>query len=190
MLSRGSLPALCVGTPARKDIPAQPTLPAPSPITTRRNSCSLPPPGLLLPQTWQGIPSQEGGSKCSTKAELPPRASHWHQPPTSTATGAPLDPPPKAVGQTLKTKSRSRDMHACRHFGLEFCRGCSLLFSFHCAGCSAQRERSTEPAGFPRNAQHKQAAQLRPALLTFHPGKLPSCLLSQLCLFIQKEPGP
>lgn len=99
-----SLPSV-LGTSARKGIPALPTLPAPSQITTRSNSHSLLPPGLLLPQTWQGIPNQEGGSKWSTKAELPPCASQWHQSPMSTAMGAPLDTLPKAVGQTLKTES-------------------------------------------------------------------------------------
>lgn len=189
LCSRGhSLPCV-LGTSARKDIPALPTCLLPH-GSQPGGTATLPPPDLLLPHTWQGIPSQKGGSKWSMKAELPPCASRWHQPPTSTARGAALDPLPKAVGQTLKTKSRCRDMHACRHFGLEFWRSCSLLFSFHCAGCSAQREQSREPAGFPRNTQHTQAAQLRPALLTFHPGKLPSCLLPQLCLFIQKEPGP
>lgn len=54
-----SLPCV-LGTSARKGIPALPTLPAPSRITTKSNSHSLPPPGLLLPQTCRASPTRKG----------------------------------------------------------------------------------------------------------------------------------
>lgn len=81
-----SLPCV-LGTSARKDIPALPTCLIPH-GSQPGGTATLPPPDLLLPNTWKGIPSQEGGSKWSMKAELPPCASRWHQPPTSTARGA------------------------------------------------------------------------------------------------------
>lgn len=95
----GSLPALCAGHPSSAHPPCclmdhhQQQLP----LSASSWPAILPQPGRAFPTTKE--------LRVIHKAELPPCARWWHQPPMSTAVGAPTDPLPKAAGQTLQTKS-------------------------------------------------------------------------------------
>lgn len=130
-------------------------------------ACFFPRPGRAFPnrKEAQSGPQRLNFHQLQVNGINPQRALSW-EPPGSPSKSSRTDPEDQELIQR----------HAC----LQLWNSGEAAHSLHCAGCSAQREQSTEPAGLPRNTQHTQAAQLRPALLTFHPGKLPSCLLSQL----------